>query len=75
MSLGRPLASEMADDPWGSKVPSARGSVGAVLPEPGDVSKRHETTTIFDGIDDELEMEGQMRKNRRRGVLDDDGLS
>ena len=64
VSLGMPLASERE-----SYTAEAEGTVRLTsAPEPGDVARRHETTTLFDDTDDEDDV------NRRRPTYDDSAV-
>ena len=61
VSLGMALASERE-----SYTAEPEGMVGLTsAPEPGDVATRHETTTLFDDTDDEIDL------NRRGRTYDD----
>ena len=61
VSLGMPLASER--EPYTAE-PEGRVRLTSA-PEPGDVATRHETTTLFDDTDDEIDVD------RRRPTYDD----
>ena len=72
MSLGKRLASEKAADEVrpAAVLPDPEGSVRqmSVIPEAGDVTKRHEKTTLFDESDDDGE-ERQAGRVREEDVV------
>lgn len=72
MSLGRPLASEKAlgGIQPGAVLPDPAESIrkSSVVPQAGDVTKRHETTNLFEDVDDEDD-EGRTNRVREESVV------
>lgn len=71
ISVGKPLDSKKGDDLASGKppgvIPSPEISGRQMsVPEPGDATKRHETTNLFEESDVEDDGCGDMGRNRKR---------